>query len=153
MLAEIQALLSSTAFSNPKRMAAGLDSNRLMLLLAVLEKKAGLRIYDKDVYINVVGGLKLDERACDLAVCLCIASALLDCPLPQSTVLVGEVSLTGDIRPVSRLDQRIQECARLGFRRIILPKCEKTHATKGVQLVQIETLAQAVAMLLPKKGD
>ncbi len=99
MMVEVQALLSTSPFSNPRRMAAGLDNNRLVLLLAVLEKKAGLRFYDKDVYTNVVGGIRLDERACDLAVAMCIAGAGADIALPPRTAILGELSLTGEVRP------------------------------------------------------
>ena len=102
MMVEVQALLSTSPFSNPRRMAAGLDNNRLVLLLAVLEKKAGLRFYDKDVYTNVVGGIRLDERACDLAVAMCIAGAGADIALPPRTAILGELSLTGEVRPVNR---------------------------------------------------
>ena len=97
MMVEVQALLSTSPFSNPRRMAAGLDNNRLVLLLAVLEKKAGLRFYDKDVYTNVVGGIRLDERAGDLAVAMCIAGAGADIALPPRTAILGELSLTGEV--------------------------------------------------------
>ena len=124
MMVEVQALLSTSPFSNPRRMAAGLDNNRLVLLLAVLEKKAGLRFYDKDVYTNVVGGIRLDERTCDLAVAMCIAGAGADIALPPRTAILGELSLTGEVRPVNRLDKRIQECARLGFSHIVVPNSD-----------------------------
>ena len=98
MLVEVQSLISNTPFSNPRRMSAGLELNRLILLLAVLEKKAYLSLADKDVYINVVGGMRLEERCCDLAVAMCIASALIDAPMPKNTVCLGEISLTGGAR-------------------------------------------------------
>lgn len=146
MLAEVQALISSSPFSNPRRMATGIDTGRLILLLAVLEKKIGLRISDRDIYANVVGGLKLSERACDLAIALSVASALTERPLPHSTAVLGELSLTGEIRRVSRLDKRIQECARLGFKRIIVPQTDES-APEGVQLLKVKTLADAAAVV------
>lgn len=149
ILVEIQTLLSPSPFSNPRRMAAGIDGNRLVLLLAVLEKKAGFKLYDKDVYTNVVGGLRIEERASDLAVALCVASALLDKPLPASLAVMGEVSLTGEIRSVSRIDKRVQECARLGYTTIVIPKTEHVPRMDGVKIIEIETLSHAVKKLLP----
>jgi len=148
MLVEVQALLASSAFSNPRRMSAGVDTNRLSLLLAVLENKAGLRFADKDVYINVVGGLRLEERACDLAVALCIASVLTGLPLPAHAAVLGEISLTGEVRPVSRLDKRMQECARLGFTTIIAPPSDSPRPS-GVRFLPVSTVAEALALLRP----
>lgn len=144
MLVEVQALLSSSAFSNPRRMAAGIDNNRLVLLLAVLEKKAGLKFYDKDVYTNVVGGIRLDERACDLAVAMCIASAALDASIPEHTAIIGELSLTGEVRSVSRLDKRVQECARLGFTHIIAPESESLPKLVGVKYTFVKNVRDAL---------
>ena len=150
MLAEVQALISASPFSNPRRMAAGLDLNRLILLLAVLEKKAFLALSDKDVYINVVGGLRLEERAGDLAVAMCAASSLLDTPLPPNTACIGEISLTGEIRPVSRMDKRVGECARLGYTTLIAAKGAKLQKIPGVKLVPVSTLGEAVRVLTGK---
>ena len=147
MLVEIQALISPSAFSNPRRMAAGLDGNRLILLLAVLEKKAFLSLANQDVYANVVGGIRLEERASDLAEAMCIASALLEVTLPSAMAYIGEVALTGEIRPVSRLDKRISECARLGYTHLIVPKSEKLPRIDGVELTPVSTLADAVRLL------
>jgi len=147
MLVELQALISPSAFNNPRRMAAGLDGNRLILLLAVLEKKAFLSLSNQDVYANVVGGIRLEERASDLAAALCVASALLETALPAATACIGEVSLTGEVRPVSRLDKRISECARLGYTHLILPKAEKLPRAEGVTFHPVATLADAVRLL------
>lgn len=144
MLAEVQALLSPTAYSNPRRMATGVDGNRLALLLAVLEKKADLRLCDKDVYINVVGGLRINERACDLAVAMCVASALLNIALPPDMAVLGELSLTGEVRAVSRMDKRVQECARLGFNRVLLPTGKDVKPPKGMTLLAARTLSDAL---------
>lgn len=152
MLVEVQSLISNTPFSNPRRMSAGLELNRLILLLAVLEKKAYLSLADKDVYINVVGGIRLEERCCDLAVAMCIASALLDVALPQNTVCLGEISLTGEVRGAGRMEKRIAECARLGYRRLIIPRHATVKAPDGVELVRVGTLAEAVHILVPARS-
>ena len=147
MMVEVQALLSTSPFSNPRRMAAGLDNNRLVLLLAVLEKKAGLRFYDKDVYTNVVGGIRLDERACDLAVAMCIAGAGADIALPPRTAILGELSLTGEVRPVNRLDKRIQECARLGFSHIVVPNSDTLPKRDGLNYTRVKNIREALCIL------
>lgn len=147
MMVEVQALLSTSPFSNPRRMAAGLDNNRLVLLLAVLEKKAGLRFYDKDVYTNVVGGIRLDERACDLAVAMCIAGAGADIALPPRTAILGELSLTGEVRPVNRLDKRIQECARLGFSHIVVPNSDTLPKVDGLSYTRVKNIREALCIL------
>ena len=147
MMVEVQALLSTSPFSNPRRMAAGLDNNRLVLLLAVLEKKACLRFYDKDVYTNVVGGIRLDERACDLAVAMCIAGAGADIALPPRTAILGELSLTGEVRPVNRLDKRIQECARLGFSHIVVPNSDTLPKVDGLNYTRVKNIREALCIL------
>lgn len=147
MLVEVQSLISTTPFSNPRRMSAGFELNRLILLLAVLEKKAYLSLADKDVYINVVGGMRLEERCCDLAVALCIASALIDAPMPKSTVCLGEISLTGEVRGASRMEKRAAECARLGYERLIIPRHAAFKAPNGIELIRVGTLAEAVKVL------
>lgn len=147
MMVEVQALLSTSPFSNPRRMAAGLDNNRLVLLLAVLEKKAGLRFYDKDVYTNVVGGIRLDERACDLAVAMCIAGAGADIALPPRTAILGELSLTGEVRPANRLDKRIQECARLGFSHIVVPNSDTLPKVDGLNYTRVKNIREALCIL------
>ena len=147
MMVEVQALLSASPFSNPRRMAAGLDNNRLVLLLAVLEKKAGLRFYDKDVYTNVVGGIRLDERAGDLAVAMCIAGAGADIALPPRTAILGELSLTGEVRPVNRLDKRIQECARLGFSHIVVPNSDTLPRVDGLNYTRVKNIREALCIL------
>ena len=147
MMVEVQALLSTSPFSNPRRMAAGLDNNRLVLLLAVLEKKAGLRFYDKDVYTNVVGGIRLDERAGDLAVAMCIAGAGADIALPPRTAILGELSLTGEVRPVNRLDKRIQECARLGFSHIVVPNSDTLPKIDSLNYTRVKNIREALCIL------
>lgn len=148
MLVEVQTLLSPSPFNNPRRMAAGIDSNRLLLLLAVLEKKVGLKLYDKDIYTNVVGGIRIEERAGDLAAAVCVASALSDKPLQSGVAIIGEVSLTGEIRAVSRLDKRVQECVRLGYNNIIIPESDSIIKVDGAKITKVKTLVEAVQLLV-----
>lgn len=147
MLAEVQALLSPSAFGSPRRTAAGLDQGRLALLLAVLEQKARLKLSDQDVYLNVVGGLRLLERAVDLAVALCIASCRKEEPLPEATAALGEVGLTGEVRPVSQMEKRVRECARLGFVNLIVPRSEQLPKVDGVRYIPVRNVAEAVAIV------
>ncbi len=147
MLVEVQTLLTQSNFSNPRRMAGGMDTGRLLLLLAVLERRAGIRVSDKDVYTNAVGGIRIDERAADLAITLAIAGAALEKRLPERTAIVGEISLTGEIRPVDRLLGRVQECARLGYARVIAPRMANLCSVGGIETVQVGYLADAVRLL------
>ena len=120
ILVEVQALVSKTVFQMPRRSASGFDYNRLYLLLAVLEKRCGYRMSSLDAYVNVVGGLRLEEPSADLSVCLALLSGLLDKPIPADLLALGEVGLTGEVRGVTRLEQRISEARRLGFTRCIV---------------------------------
>lgn len=147
MLVEVQTLLTPTGFSNPRRMAVGMDAGRLMLLLAVLERRALIRVSDKDVYTNAVGGLRIEERSADLAIALAIAGAALEKRMPERTVVIGEISLTGEIRPVDRLSGRVQECERLGYRRVIVPRLSGPCSSGGIELVPVGYLADAVRLL------
>ncbi len=151
ILAEVQSLLTDNAFGNPRRTSAGVDTGRLSLLLAVLEKKAHLRLSTKDVYLNVVGGLKLDERSTDLAVALCVASAMMDLPLPPRTAALGEVGLTGEVRALSRIETRLNECVRLGYDTVLLPKSAKAPKIAGLKLVPVATVSEAIAYCYEKK--
>ena len=144
MLAEVQALLNPTPFGSPRRTASGLDAGRLSLLLAVLEQKAQIRLSDQDVYINVVGNLRLDERGVDLAVALCVASAFYRHPLPPDTACIGELGLTGELRSVAQLDTRLKECVRLGYRRVIVPKSARPKAVEGITLIPVSTVSEAI---------
>ncbi len=130
ILAEIQALAAPTAFGNPRRMTTGVDFNRAMMLLAVLEKRAGLHISSYDTYINVVGGLKMTEPAADLAIVLALASVFKNRPLPDDLAAVGEVGLTGEIRSCSFIESRISEAEKLGFKTIIVPRIDASAAKK-----------------------
>ncbi len=122
ILSEIQALVTKSGFGTPRRAASGFDFNRTNLLVAVLEKRAGYFFGNLDVYINIVGGLDLDETACDLAVCLAMVSSLMDKPIGDKTVAIGEVGLAGEVRSVTFLENRLREAQRIGFTRAIVPK-------------------------------
>ena len=145
MLAEVQGLVSSTGFGNPRRMATGFDYNRLSLILAVLEKRAGYLFSNLDTYVNVVGGLWLDEPAMDLPVALALISGLKDVVVSSDTVAFGEIGLTGEIRSVSNADMRIAEAARMGFHRVIIPYHNLSGITKrdDVTVVGVKTVREA----------
>ena len=121
LLAEIQGLATSTGFGNPRRMATGFDYNRMSLILAVLEKRAGYYFANMDTYVNVVGGLRLDEPSVDLAVAMALVSSLKDSVIREDTVVLGEIGLAGEIRSVTGLEARINEAVRLGFTRCVVP--------------------------------
>jgi DNA repair protein RadA/Sms len=149
LLVELQALGSPSGFGTPRRVANGVDFQRLALLLAVLEKRLGLPIQEHDVYVNVVGGLRVEEPALDLAVVVAVASSLQEMPLDPHLVVFGEVGLTGEVRAVAQVDTRLREAAKLGFRRCILPQanCQSSLAIAGVELCGVRTVAEALQML------
>ncbi len=157
LIAEIQALLSPTVFPVPKRTANGLDYNRLYLLLAVLEKRLGLRFSNCDAYLNVVGGLRVDEPAADMAIALALVSGLTDRVIPDDLCAIGEIGLSGECRTVGNLEQRIHEVMRLGFKKVIVPKrCveRKEIAVEGIELIPVYGIFDAVkAAGLSKKQD
>ncbi|MDQ0352392.1 DNA repair protein RadA/Sms [Alkalibacillus filiformis] len=146
MLVEIQALISPTQFGHSRRMATGLDHNRVPLLMAVLEKRAGLLLQNQDAYVKVAGGVKLDEPAIDLGVAISVASSFRDHPTRPDDVFIGEVGLTGEVRRVARIEQRVQEAAKLGFKRIILPRKNlgSFTAPDGVELVGVDSVHEAL---------
>lgn len=150
VLVEIQALVCPTAFGTPRRMSTGMELNRANLLMAVLEKKGAVPLYNQDVYINVAGGMKLFEPAADLPMLAAVVSAYTEKALSQRMALFGEVGLTGEIRSVARAGQRVFECARLGFEECILPKDDLPAAGKetGVRLHGVSTISEAINLLL-----
>jgi DNA repair protein RadA/Sms len=121
VLAELQALVSTTNYGVPRRTVTGVDYNRVALTIAVLEKRIGLGLGNQDIFVNVVGGIKIDEPAADLGVALSIVSSYRDLPIPAGTVIIGELGLTGEIRPVSRIEARVKEAEKLGFNKVIIP--------------------------------
>lgn len=152
MLVEIQALVCATNFGMPRRMAAGVDYNRVTMLMAVLEKRVGLMLYNYDAYVNVVGGLKLEEPACDLGIICSIASSFKDVPLPPDAVVIGEVGLTGEIRAVSHIEKRIMEATRIGFKKCIIPSsnmktAERLKELSNMQIMPVASVQEALDVL------
>jgi DNA repair protein RadA/Sms len=155
LLVELQGLTSPTSFGNPRRTPNGVDFNRLLLVTAVLTRRVGLRLADQDIFINVVGGLQVDEPAADLAIAAVIASSVKDRPVRAEAVLIGEIGLSGELRTVSQMPARLREAAKLGFKQAIVPK----HLRKGekwpenIQIIEVRSLRQALEQaLLPDKG-
>ncbi|MED5050040.1 DNA repair protein RadA [Bacillus siamensis] len=146
ILVEIQALISPTSFGNPRRMATGIDHNRVSLIMAVLEKRVGLLLQNQDAYLKVAGGVKLDEPAIDLAVAVSIASSFRDTPPNPADCFIGEVGLTGEVRRVSRIEQRVKEAAKLGFKRMVIPEANAGGWTipKGIEVVGVANVAEAL---------
>ena len=149
MLLEVQALVCRTNFGLPRRTAAGMDYNRLNLLMAVLEKRLNLPLSGYDAYVNIAGGVKLNEPAMDLGLVLAVISSYRDVPIPDKTLVFGEVGLSGEVRAVSMAAQRVQEARRLGFDRIILPRAcmEQIKQPEGVRLVGVSTVRDAMEAL------
>jgi len=145
LLVELQALVCNSYYSNPRRQTSGLDYNRLAIIIAVLEKRAGLTLADKDVYANVAGGLRVDEAAADLAIALSIASNLKDKIIPADTIVFGELGLSGEVRAVGNLELRLKEASKLGIKKAILPKNKIKFA--GIELNQVENINQALEFL------
>src|SRR5690625_3058991 len=148
VLVEIQALISPSSFGNPRRMATGVDSGRVPLLMAVLEKRVGLMLQNQDAYIKVAGGVKLDEPAIDLAIAVSIASSFRDLPTNPDDIFIGEVGLTGEVRRVSRIEQRVQEAEKLGFKRVI---CSKNNlggwqVPKNIEVIGVNTVQEALKL-------
>lgn len=150
ILAEVQGLVTATGFGNARRTAAGFDYNRLNLLLAVLEKRLGLYFSNLDTYLNIVGGIRLDEPAADLAVAMALVSGLRDIPIDENTIAFGEIGLSGELRSVPRAQARVTEAARMGFKQCIMPKsCLKqiTAVPESIKLVGVRRLSEAVALI------
>ena len=150
VLAEIQALVVTSAGGNPRRTSNGFDYNRAAMLLAVLEKRGGLKVSVCDAYINIIGGLWLDEPAADLAAIVALASSYLDRPIPNDLVAIGEVGLTGELRTVNHLAQRISEVQRLGFRKCVIPahRVGALGEFPGLQLIPARNIGEAIRAAL-----
>lgn len=148
LLVEVQALVSSAVYGTPQRSSTGFDLRRLNMLLAVLEKRCGFRLGQKDVFLNLAGGIRVEEPAIDLAVVCAVLSSNADIAVPMDTAFCGEVGLTGEIRPVARTEQRIAEAAKLGFARVIVPKGTKGIApVKGIAIVQVSRVEEVLTQL------
>ncbi len=150
VLADVQALVANTVLGNPRRMASGVDQGRLALLLAVLEKRAGLMLYNQDVYVNIAGGLELTEPAADLAVCAAVASSAKNVVLGANVAVMGEVGLAGEVRAVPQAERRLSECARMGFTDVVLPKgnLRGIKVPEGVRAHGVSTVQEALQKLL-----
>ena len=151
LLIEVQALVASAAYGTPQRSSTGFDGRRLNMLLAVLEKRVGFKLMQKDVFVNIAGGLRVNDPAIDLAVLAAVLSSNMDIALDEQTCVTGEVGLAGEIRPVNRIDQRIREAEKLGFQQIIVPEGQKynTHGLK-IKVVEVSRVAEAFKILLKK---
>ena len=149
ILVEVQALVSATSFGTPRRTTLGVDPNRVALLIAILEKKMGLQLLGHDVFVNVAGGVRLDEPAADLGVAAAIASSFLDRPIDPQTLLVGEIGLAGEVRAVGNVELRVREGAKLGFARSIVPEAvrKQISSQRGVQVRAVSSLQQAWEIL------
>ena len=151
LLVEIQALASHSSFGHPRRTANGVDFNRLLLITAVLTRRVGLRLYDQDVFANVIGGLQVGEPAADLAVAVAIASSVRDKPVAADLAMIGEVGLSGEVRAVGQTAARLKEAARLGFRRCLLPRSVRRGQEPlpdGIEPIQVRSVAEAVEKAL-----
>lgn len=148
-LIEVQALVSTAAYGTPQRASTGFDNKRLNMLLAVLEKRVGFKLMQKDVFVNIAGGLKVSDTASDLAVLAAVLSSNMDVPLDAQTCMCGEVGLAGEIRPVNRLEQRIREAEKLGFKRIIVPAGQKLALDKTqIQVIEVAKVTDAFRLLI-----
>ena len=154
MLAELQALVVGCAGGNPRRTSNGFDYNRAAMLLAVLEKRGGLKLSACDAYLNIIGGLTLDEPAADLAAVIALASSYLDRPVPGDLAAIGEVGLTGELRSVGQLSQRISEVRRLGFKQCLIPAhgAERWKAPEGLRLIPVRNIGEAIRAALRPTG-
>ena len=149
ILVEVQALVTPTSYGVPQRTTTGVDSRRLSLLLAVLEKRVGLHLGAQDVFVNIAGGVKIDEPAVDIGIATSIASSLRDAPVDSTSVAVGEIGLGGEIRTIGQIEKRVQEAAKLGFKRIIVPQNNtKGIKANGIQVIGVDKVEQALEALL-----
>ncbi len=161
ILAETQALVTQTAYPNPKRVSNGIDYNRLSMITAVLEKRVGLKLYNSDIFINIVGGLRIDDPSSDLAACLAIISGCRDILIDDKLVAMGEIGLAGECRAVGSIEQRIRECIRLGFKTILIPARNYERSkkriddmkTNGISIVPVRSITDAIMSLKTKQND
>lgn len=151
LLAEVQALATLTSFANPRRTANGIDMNRMLLVSAVLARRAGIRLSEQDIFVNVIGGLKIDEPAADLAMALAITSSARDIAMPADLVAVGEVGLSGELRAVGQLAARLREASKLGFKRALIPRSVRRDADElpdGIKAIRVRSLEEALDVAL-----
>ena len=153
ILIELQALTSTSVYGLPRRTANGIDYNRLTLLIAVLEKRANYPLGNQDVYLNIVGGIKINEPALDLGIILSVASSFKNIPIPNDLIAIGEVGLTGEVRSVNQIEKRIKEAEKLGFKRCIIPESNKKVLKDDYKLdiIGVQNVVQALKYLDLKK--
>jgi DNA repair protein RadA/Sms len=153
LLVEVQGLTSQTSFGNPRRTANGIDYNRLLLITAVLIRRAGLRLADEDIFVNVVGGMRINEPAADLAVAAALYSSTRDVPVPADIAVIGEIGLSGELRSVSQLETRLKEASKLGFRRVLIPASSRlsTETSDDMELLRARSVADAFRLIFPEK--
>ena len=150
LLVEVQALVSTSSYGNARRMASGLDQNRLSLLLAVLEKRAGLNLMAEDVFVNVAGGMSIEEPAADLAVVAAVASSVRNRPIKPGTAVFGEVGLAGEVRGTTQASLRVKEAGQLGFTRVVMPEANIVpgEAPDGCELVGVRSVTEALDQMM-----
>ncbi len=151
MLLELQALVAPTNFGYPRRTTTGVDNNRVALILAVLEKVIGMQVQSQDVFVNIIGGLRINEPSMDLGIALAISSSFRNIPVDASVVVTGEIGLTGELRTVSFIEKRIMECEKLGFKKMVIPKgnyLEEFKKDYRIELVPVYNLRQAIREVL-----
>jgi DNA repair protein RadA/Sms len=156
IISEIQSLVAKSVYANGKRTADGFDYNRMCLLIAVLEKRMGLKFYENDVYLNVAGGIVLDEPSADLSIAMALISGITDKVIPDDLIAFGEIGLSGEVRAVSHIDYRVKEAVRLGFTKIILPKKNVTKTLivpEGVELCGVSNIYQVLVHMRKKDGE
>lgn len=150
LLVELQGLVTSSGFSNPRRMATGMDYNRLVLLIAIMEKRLDLDFQKMDAYINIVGGMKIDEPSIDLAVVAALYSSLLDFEIPSDMMIIGEVGLTGEVRDVQNIEKRLKEGAKLGMKKCIIPKSNAGKIeVNGIEIYPVDNISKALNIIRP----
>jgi DNA repair protein RadA/Sms len=149
ILVELQALASSTSFGTPRRTILGIDHNRVALLVAVMEKKLGMHLMGHDIFINVAGGVKIDEPAVDMGIVSAIASSFIDKPIMKGTIIFGEVGLAGEVRAIGHVETRIAEATKMGFTRCLVPQSnlKRMAEIKGIELIGVKTVEEAIEAL------
>ncbi len=152
VLIELQALVGQTSYPSPRRVVNGIDYNRLLQILAVLEKRIGLNLSKQDVYVNVIGGIEIDEPAADLGIALAVATCARDVIVSPETVIIGEIGLSGEIRGVSNIESRIKECEKLGFKKVVIPENTKLNPKDfAIEVVQVKRLMDAITAAIETK--
>jgi DNA repair protein RadA/Sms len=149
ILLELQALVGRASFGTPRRTALGVDYNRVSLLVAVMEKKLGLQLMNQDIFVNVTGGVRVNEPAVDLAIVSAVASSFLDKPVMGSTVVFGEIGLTGEIRAISQVESRVREAQKMGFKRCLLPEnnLRRLEGLADIEMVSVHTISELLDIL------